>query len=118
MLPHTPSRQTGMIGALSEPVTFSTTPAAAFALTRSDYRAVAFTATAAVVGGVTVVTLDTFTGPVTESGSLADGRYTLRVLAAQVSADGLPLDADGDGHGGDDFSAPLYRFYGDATGDA
>ena len=51
-----------------------------------------FNATATVNGlGQTVVTLDTFTGATTESGSLTDGRYTLTVLANQVSAGGTNM---------------------------
>lgn len=44
-----------------------------------------------------------FTGGETNSGSLADGRYTLTVFASQVSAGGQQLDGDGTGTGGDNF---------------
>jgi hypothetical protein len=59
----------------------------------------------------------TFSGPLTESGSLIDGTYTLTALGAQVSAGGQPLDGDGNGAPGGDFAAALYRLYGDANGD-
>ena len=64
--------------------------AAAFQLTRNGGGAVgSFTASASVTGGVTVVTLTNFTGAETDFGSLADGVYTLRVLANQVAAGGV-----------------------------
>src|SRR5205823_10912312 len=70
----------------SAQVSFATTPGAAFTLTRnSDGAAVTFTATATVVGGVTVVTLNNFGGAATQFGSLADGRYTLTALAGQIT---------------------------------
>src|SRR5439155_23350339 len=72
--------------------TFAGPVAAAFALTRvGDGAAVAFAATPAVVNGVTVVTLSGFTEAATQSGSLADGRYTLTVLANRVTANGFRL---------------------------
>src|SRR5207248_2263586 len=97
-------------------------PAAAFTLTRTGGGAVAFTATADVVGGVTVVTLDGFSGAETQFGSLADGRYTLTALAGQITAGlGGALDGNGDGTGGEDYgfgdAQGLFRFYGDANGE-
>ena len=98
------SRVTSLTVTFSAQVTFAGTPGAAFTLTRnSDGAAVSFTATANVVGGVTVVTLNGFTGGVTEFGSLADGRYTLTALASQISAGGGALDGNGDGTGGDNY---------------
>src|SRR5262249_44839164 len=99
-----------------------------FRLTRvSDGAAVSFTATASVIFGVTAVKLSNFTGPATENGSLADGRYTLTVLANQFAADGL--DGNGDGVSRDNYVLPadptpnppgpltgIFRFFGDATG--
>src|SRR5262249_61110772 len=67
-------------------VTFASTPGAAFTLTRTGGGAVSFTATAATVGGATVVTLNAFTGAEANAGSLNDGRYTLTALAAQITA--------------------------------
>jgi hypothetical protein len=95
-------------------VTFTSTVGAAFTLTRvSDNATVIFTATATIMNGVTVVTLDNFTGSATQFGSLADGRYTLTALASQISAGGVNMASDytfGDAQG-------LYRFYGDINGD-
>src|SRR5207249_1184145 len=116
------SRVTDLTVTFSAQVTFASTPGAAFTLARnSDGAAVTFTATASVVGGVTVVTLNGFGGAATQFGSLADGRYTLTALAGQISANGFQLDGNGDGTGGDDYAfgdaQGLFRFYGDANGD-
>jgi hypothetical protein len=118
------SRVTNLTVTFSNQMSFATTTAAAFTLTRnSDGAAVSFTATPALVGNATVVTLGNFAGVPTQSGSLADGRYTLRVWASQISAGGQALDGNGDGTGGDDFvlvGSPtngLFRLYGDANGD-
>src|SRR5205823_13686302 len=112
------SRVTVLTVTFSAQVTFATTPSAAFTLTRnSDGAAVAFSATAGVVGGVTVVTLGGFGGGAAQFGSLADGRYTLTALAGQVSAGGQALDGNGDGTPGDDYAfgdaQGLFRFYGE-----
>ena len=72
-----------------------------------------FTATANVINGVTVVTLNNFTGPETQFGSLRDGRYTLTALASQISANGQQMASNytfGDAQG-------LIRFFGDMNGD-
>jgi hypothetical protein len=108
-------------------VTFATNPSAAFTLTRLDGAAVGSFQTNATTtnnGTQTQVVLSGFRGAETFGGSLADGRYTLTVLAGQVSSHGLPLDGDADGTGGDDYLFPdtglpggLYRLYGDANGD-
>ena len=50
--------------------------------------------------------LSDFTGPATQNGSLADGRYTLTVLASQVTANGTTLDGNGDGTAGDNYVSP------------
>jgi hypothetical protein len=104
----------------STQVTFATSAGAAFTLTRSsDNAAVTFTATASVVGGVTVVTLNGFGGAATEFSSLADGRYTLTALASQISAGGQQLDGGGGAGTNYAFGSAqgLFRFYGDVTGD-
>ena len=71
--------------------------------------------------GVTVVTLNNFTGAETEFGSLNDGRYSLTALATQISANGQQLDGNGDGLGGDDYTfggaQGLFRLFGDINGD-
>jgi predicted outer membrane repeat protein len=116
------SRVTSLAVTFSAQVTFATTPTAAFTLTRvSDGASVSFTATAQVVGGVTVVTLNNFTGTATQFGSLADGRYTLTALANQITAGGVQLDGNGDGTPGDNYvfgdQQGLFRFFGDINGD-
>jgi hypothetical protein len=111
------SRVTSLTVTFDAAVVFAGPVGDAFALTRAGGGAVGFTATAALVGGVTVVTLDAFAGTDTESGSLRDGRYTLTALASRISANGQPLDGDGDGQSGGDFALALHRLYGDATGD-
>jgi hypothetical protein len=115
------SRVTSLAVTFSTQVTFATTPGAAFTLTRtSDGAAVSFTATASVIGGQTVVTLDSFTGSAAEFGSLADGRYTLTALAGQITANGQALDGNGDGTPGDDYTfgaaQGLFRLFGDSDG--
>src|SRR5262249_28737856 len=98
------SRVTSLTVTFTAQVSFAGPVEAAFQLTRTGGGNVGgFTATASVVNGVTVVVLSGFTGAETQFGSLADGFYTLRVLANQVSVGGVPLDGDGNGVGGDDY---------------
>jgi hypothetical protein len=82
---------------------------------------VTFTATVSVVADATRVTLDHFVGPAAEFGSLANGRYTLKILANQVSTPAGALDGNGDGTPGDDYTfgaaQGLVRLYGDGNGD-
>jgi hypothetical protein len=108
------SRVTSLTVTFSTQVSFASTPGAAFTLTRnSDNANVMFTATANVVGGATVVTLNNFTSSATQFGSLADGRYTLTALASQISAGGQHMTSNytfGDAQG-------LFRFFGDINGD-
>jgi hypothetical protein len=59
----------------------------------------------------------TFSGVFTEFGSLIDGNYTLTVLGSQISANGQPLDGDGDGVPGGNFTLSFFRFFGDVNGD-
>jgi hypothetical protein len=95
-------------------VTFAGPVANAFTFTRNGGGAVGgFSATANVVNGVTVVTLNNFTGAETEFGSLVDGRFTLTVLANQVSAGGVNMASNAaftDTNG-------LFRLFGDVNGD-
>ena len=115
------SRVTDLTVTFSAQVTFATTTAAAFTLTRNGGGPVSFQAVESVVNGVTVVTLNNFTGSETEFGSLKDGRYTLTALASQISFGGFALDGNGDGTAGDNyrFGDPqgLYRYFGDINGD-
>jgi hypothetical protein len=112
----------------STQVIFAPSPAAAFSLTRvSDGTAVLFTANVQYVNGAAVVTLNGFTGPASQNGSLADGRYTLRVISTQVTANGVALDGNNDGVAGGDYVSPtdtyggqglhLFRLFGDCNGD-
>jgi hypothetical protein len=72
-------------------------------------------------GTGSVVTL-TFTGGSVNGASLADGFYTLKVLASQIGGTGL--DGDGNGAGGDDYQLTgdttnkLFRLFGDGDGNA
>jgi hypothetical protein len=108
------SRVTTVDVTFSTVVTFSGPVASAFAFTRNGGGALGgFSATANVVGGVTVVTLNNFTGAETEFGSLVDGRFTLTVLANQVSAGGVNMASNAtftDTNG-------LFRLFGDVNGD-
>jgi hypothetical protein len=120
------SAQRSMVRSLtvsfSATVSFAGAVENAFTLTRvSDGAAVGFTATAQIIGGVTVVTLDGFTGGATNFGSLADGRYTLTAIAGQISSGGQALDGNGDGTPGDNYTfgdpQGLFRMFGDVNGD-
>jgi hypothetical protein len=115
------SRVTTLQLTFSTEVTFAGPVASAFTLTRNGGGAVIFTATANLVNGVTVVTLNSFTGSEAQFGSLNDGRYTLTALASQISTEGFALDGDGDGQPGGDYhfgdAQGLFRFYGDINGD-
>lgn len=115
------SRVTSLTITFSSQVAFAGAVSAAFTLTRIGGGAVSFTATANLIGGHTVVTLNGFTGAETNFGSLADGRYTLIALASQISADSQPLDGDANGVAGGDFTfgdpQGLFRFFGDINGD-
>lgn len=108
------SRVTSLSVTFDTPVSFAGTVAQAFTLTRvSDNAPVSFAANATIIGGVTVVTLNTFDGSATNFGSLADGRYMLTALAAQIRAGGQQMTSNytfGDAQG-------LFRFFGDINGD-
>jgi hypothetical protein len=135
------SAQRSMVRSLtvtfSGPVTFSTSAAAAFQLTKVGGGNVTLgAATSTDAQGDTVVTLS-FSGSQTDQASqlnggvpsLADGRYTLTVFGGQVTGtvNGLGLDGAGTGTAGSNYVSPtesaggtglhLYRLFGDATGD-
>jgi hypothetical protein len=115
------SRVTSLTIRFDSAMTFAGAPADAFTLTRDGGGAVNFVASVSMVNGVTVATLDNFTGLETDFGSLRDGRYTLTALASQISAGGIALDGNGDGTPGGDFvfgdTQGLFRFFGDINGD-
>lgn len=82
-----------------------------------------FAVTTATVDGGTVATLE-FEGGFTESGSLVDGNYRLRVDGTKVSRPGGELlDADRNGRGGgewlfgDEATDRFFRLFGDMDGD-
>lgn len=114
------SRVTSVAVRFDQFVTLPANAADAFQLKRQgDGAAVTLNASVDNTGAGTVVTLTFGAGPV-ESKSLADGRYTLTVLAAQV----LGFDGNGDGTPGDDHvlvgnpaTNRLFRLFGDADGD-
>jgi Tol biopolymer transport system component len=93
-----------------QPVFFAGEPAAAFILT-SPAGSVQLAAGSVSGNSVTL----TFSGSLTQFGSLIDGKYTLRVLADQIANIG-PLDGNNDGVGGDDFTFNFHRLFGDADG--
>jgi hypothetical protein len=115
------SRVTSLDVTFSSQVNFAGAVANAFTLQRIGGGAVSFAATATLQGGVTVVTINNFTGAETQFGSLADGRYSLVAIASQISSPGGPLDGDGNGVGGDNYTfgdaQGLFRFFGDTNGD-
>jgi uncharacterized protein (TIGR03118 family) len=102
----------------------------AFRLSRQgDGAAVNLVADVNDLGDATVVTLNFVSGAVEPSflnnPSLADGRYTLTVLAGQVGGVNGTLDGNGDGANGNDFvltgdpaTNKLFRLFGDVNGDA
>jgi hypothetical protein len=70
-----------------------------------------------VLSGQTVAVL-TFAGPEFIGGSLADGNYTLTILADRVHDRwGRKLDGDGDGSAGGDRVDEFFRLFGDSDGD-
>jgi RHS repeat-associated protein len=84
---------------------------------KGDPAGVGLTRAVSVVNGQTVAVL-TFTGPGIVGGSLADGRYTLKVAGSQVTdALGNRLDGAGSGQAGSDSLTALSRLYGDVNGD-
>jgi len=96
-----------------QPMFFAGEPAAAFELARNG---TVVSGQWAVVSQPSPSTVTiSFTGSIQQFGSLIDGKYTLRVLADQVSNIG-PLDGNNDGVGGDDFTFDFHRLFGDADG--
>jgi hypothetical protein len=89
----------------------------AIELRRQDGTLVNFRLDVSMAGGETVAVL-TFAGPEFVGGSLADGSYTLTVLADRVHDRwGRELDGDGDGSAGGDRVDNFFRLFGDADGD-
>jgi hypothetical protein len=115
------SRVTDLTVTFTGLATLPANPADAFRLTRTG--PTGLTGDVALVVDLSASTATqtvarlTFGGSLTEFGSLIDGTYTLTVLSAQVTGNGQPLNGDGDGGPGGDFTFGLHRLYGDANGD-
>lgn len=114
------SRVTSLTATLTGQPLLPLTLANAFELKRQSDNAVVTLSASAVDNVVTL----TFTGGPVEFGSLADGRYTLSVLATQITN----LDGNNNGTAGDNFvlacepdtmlpPTNIYRLFGDANGD-
>src|SRR5262245_21105808 len=114
--------------AFDQHVVLPQSAAEAFRLTRQgDDAAVSLTADVDDFGAGTVVTLNFVGGAVQPSSllnpSLADGRYTLTVLALQIDGPNGSIDTNGDGFGddfvliGDTSTNKLFRLFGDVNGD-
>src|SRR5262249_18132222 len=112
------SAQRSMVNSIT--VTFDGAAAldpGAIELRRQDASLAAAQPNISLVGGRTVAVL-TFAGPEFVGGSLADGDYTLTVLADRVHDRwGRELDGDGDGSAGGDRVDALFRLFGDSDGD-
>ncbi|MBX7106840.1 MAG: hypothetical protein K1X57_22380, partial [Gemmataceae bacterium] len=118
------SRVLSLKVSFDQAVTLPVNPANAFTLTRvSDNAVIGLNA----IQSGNNVTLTFTPGSAVEFNSLADGRYTLTVLAAQVN--GGNFDGDGNGTAGDNYvlnSTPyvnaltpatgIFRLFGDGTG--
>jgi arylsulfate sulfotransferase len=89
----------------------------AIELRRQDGSLVGLHADISVLSGQTVAVL-TFVGPEFVGGSLADGDYTLTVLANRVHDRwGRELDGENDGRAGGDCVDAFFRLFGDSDGD-
>src|SRR5262245_11439892 len=89
----------------------------AIELRRQDGSLVDIQVAISVVGGKTVAVLS-FAGPEFVGGSLADGSYTLTVLADRAHDRwGRELDGDGDGSAGGNRVDAFFRLFGDSDGD-
>ncbi len=126
------SAQRSMVTSLkinfSEAVTFPSGINAAFQLNRTGPSSPTGSVSLSAVQLGNTVTITFVAGGsvgIDPAGSLRDGRYDLTVFASKVTSNGLALDGDGNGTGGDDFQqlgAPgtgpnLYRLFGDENGD-
>jgi hypothetical protein len=114
------SMVTSVTVTFSDSITFTGSAAAAFQLARTGPRGPTGEVTLAVdlsasTDRQTIVRLS-FSGPLTEFGSLIDGNYTLTV-SARVFAVGVALDSNPDRAHGGDLTVDLYRLYGDLNGD-
>lgn len=114
------SRVTSLLVTFDSPVTLPANKADAFQLRRqSDSALVGLTANQS----GNAVTLTFNSGTSVDFGSLADGLYTLKVVAAKVNSGNF--DGNNDGTTGDDYQLigdpatnKLFRLFGDADGNA
>jgi predicted outer membrane repeat protein len=110
-----------VIVSFNRPVAFVTSPADAFQIQQAGGPAVGLAVSP--VDGEPLSYRLRFSGPGTEFGSLADGRYNLTVFASRITSLDQALDGDGDGIAGDNFvlvgnpSNGLFRLFGDRDGD-
>ena len=89
----------------------------AIELRRQNGKLVNFQLVTSLVGGKTEAAL-AFAGSEFVGGSLADGRYTLTILADRVHDRwGRSLDGDGDGSAGGNRVDAVFRLFGDSDGD-
>jgi len=116
------SRVTNVAVTFDQQVNLPANPADAFQLKRQGDNALVGLTAGVINGPNTVVTL-TFSGVLSEFGSLADGKYSLTIDAGAVSNANGQLDGNGDGSGGDNYvligdpaTNKLFRFFGDADG--
>src|SRR5262249_9460792 len=114
------SRVTDLTITFNTVVTLPATPANAFTLVNTTVQPNAAVTLSVDLSGSTptqTVAKLSWTGPVTESGSLIDGNYTLTVLGSQITGEGgMQLDGNGDGAPGGDNVSTLHRLYGDVDG--
>ncbi len=74
-------------------------------------------------GGPTSAVTITFTGALSEFGSLVDGFYNFAIDATKITSTGGNLDGDANGTGGDSFTVvgttanKFFRLFGDTEGD-
>jgi len=110
----------------NEPVTFSTSAAAAITLQRTsntgptDFVDLVFAPATGSASSFTITFDDaTLATPVGNAKSLIDGRYSLTLDATQIhsATTGLALDGNADGTPGDNASSTVIRLYGDSNGD-
>jgi murein DD-endopeptidase MepM/ murein hydrolase activator NlpD len=112
------SQVTEIVVTFSGLVTLPSTPGTAFELVGPNGAVTILVDLSLSTPTQTIVKL-TFTGGGTEFGSLADGRYTLRVKADLIhDGYGAPVDGNGDGLAGGDNLFSLHRLFGDGNGDA
>jgi parallel beta-helix repeat protein len=115
------SRVTSVTIDFDQLVTLPANPADAFQLKRQADSALVALTVNVTNDYATHVTL-TFTGALSQFGSLDDGRYTVTVFASKVSNAIGQLDGDNNGIGGDDFvltstgTTGVFRLFGDSDG--